>query len=88
MSMRVFAGLEASYRSLAATPELRHFDFYVLSDTSDPERQVEEEVAWSQTCSAVNASVKYSTATDATISDERAATSRISCAGGDGIMIT
>ena len=51
---RVFAGLEASYRSLAATPELRHFDFYVLSDTSDPERQVEEEVAWSQTCSAVN----------------------------------
>ncbi len=50
---RVFAGLEASYRSLAATSKLRHFDFYVLSDTSDPETQVEEEVAWAQTCRAV-----------------------------------
>jgi membrane glycosyltransferase len=51
--VRVFAGLEASYRSLAATSELRHFDFYVLSDTSDPETQVKEEVAWTQTCRAV-----------------------------------
>jgi membrane glycosyltransferase len=50
---RVFAGLEASYRSLAATSELRHFDFYVLSDTSDPETEVEEEFAWAQTCRAV-----------------------------------
>ena len=50
---RVFAGLEASYRSLAATPELAHFDFFVLSDTSDPEQQVEEEVAWARTCHAV-----------------------------------
>jgi membrane glycosyltransferase len=45
---RLFAGLEASYRSLARTSELRHFDFYVFSDISDPERQVEEEVAWAQ----------------------------------------
>ena len=50
---RVFAGLEASYRSLAATSELRQFDFYVLSDTSNPETQVEEEIAWAQTCRAV-----------------------------------
>ena len=50
---RVFAGLEASYRSLAATSELRQFDFYVLSDTSDSETQVEEEIAWAQTCRAV-----------------------------------
>jgi membrane glycosyltransferase len=50
---RVFAGLEATYRSLAATSELRHFDFYVLSDTNDPERQVEEEIAWAETCRAV-----------------------------------
>jgi len=34
--------------ALAATSELRHFDLYVLSDTRDPERQVEEEVAWAQ----------------------------------------
>jgi len=50
---RVFAGLAASYRSLAATSELHHFDFYVLSDTGDPEKQVEEEIAWAQTCRAV-----------------------------------
>jgi membrane glycosyltransferase len=50
---RVFAGLEASYRSLAATSQLRHFDFYVLSDTGDPEKQVEEEIAWAQTCREV-----------------------------------
>ena len=51
---RVFAGLEASYRSLAATSELHQFDFYVLSDTSDSETQVEEEIAWAQTCRAVH----------------------------------
>jgi membrane glycosyltransferase len=50
---RVFAGLEASYRSLAGTSKLGHFDFYVLSDTGDPERQVEEEIAWARTCRAV-----------------------------------
>ena len=50
---RVFAGLEASYRSLAATSELRQFDFYVLSDTNNSETQVEEEIAWAQTCRAV-----------------------------------
>ena len=50
---RVFAGLEASYCSLAATSELSHFDFYVLSDTGDPEREVEEEIAWAKTCRAV-----------------------------------
>ena len=50
---RVFAGLEASYRSLLATSEFSHFDFYVLSDTNDPETQIEEEVAWAQTCRAV-----------------------------------
>ena len=44
---------EGSYRPLAATSELRHFDFYVLSDTSDPETEVEEEFAWAQTCRAV-----------------------------------
>jgi membrane glycosyltransferase len=42
---RLFAGLEALP---AATSELRHFDFYVFSDTRDPDRQVEEEVAWAQ----------------------------------------
>jgi membrane glycosyltransferase len=51
---RVFAGLEATYRSLGATGRLEEFDFYVLSDTRDPERQVEEEAAWADVCRAVD----------------------------------
>jgi membrane glycosyltransferase len=51
---RVFAGIEASYRSLAATGRLGQFDFYFLSDTSDPEQQVEEEFAWARICQIVD----------------------------------
>ncbi|MGE5302401.1 MAG: glucans biosynthesis glucosyltransferase MdoH [Alphaproteobacteria bacterium] len=47
---RVFAGVEATYRSLAATRHLAHFDFFILSDTSDSEQQVEEEMAWAELC--------------------------------------
>jgi len=50
---RVFAGVEASYRSLADTRQLENFDFYILSDTGDPEKQVDEEIAWAQLCQAV-----------------------------------
>jgi len=50
---RVFAGVEATYRSLAATGKLDNFDFYFLSDSSDPEKQIEEEVAWARTCQRV-----------------------------------
>ncbi|MGH7872028.1 MAG: glucans biosynthesis glucosyltransferase MdoH [Candidatus Binatia bacterium] len=52
---RCFSGIEAIYRSLAATGALDHFDFYMLSDTGDPERQVEEELAWAETCRSLNA---------------------------------
>ena len=51
---RVFAAVEATYRSLAATGRLDVFDFYVLSDTRDPATQVEEGLAWADTCGAVN----------------------------------
>lgn len=50
---RVFAGVEATYRSLAATGHLDAFDFYVLSDTRDPETQHEEAIAWAEVCDAV-----------------------------------
>lgn len=33
---RVFAGLRATYESVAATGQLEHFDIYVLSDSYDP----------------------------------------------------
>ena len=43
---RVFAGLRATYESLARTGELDRFDFFVLSDSSDPDTCVAELDAW------------------------------------------
>ncbi|HEX3177642.1 MAG TPA: glucans biosynthesis glucosyltransferase MdoH [Methylomirabilota bacterium] len=51
---RVFAGVEATYRSLAATGHLEAFDVYILSDTRDPETQSEEALAWADVCDAVS----------------------------------
>jgi membrane glycosyltransferase len=50
---RIFAGVEATYRSLEATGHLGAFDVYVLSDTRDAAKQAAEEVAWAETCRAV-----------------------------------
>lgn len=43
---RVFAGLRATRESLARSGNLAHFDFYVLSDSSDPDLRVAESEAW------------------------------------------
>jgi membrane glycosyltransferase len=51
---RVFSGLRASYESLARTGELGHFDFFVLSDSSDPDMRVAETDAWLDMCRAVS----------------------------------
>lgn len=45
---RVFAGLAATFQSLARTGQGASFDFFVLSDTGDPQRQAEEEAAWAR----------------------------------------
>ena len=50
---RVFAGLRATYESLAKTGELRHFDFFILSDSSDLDNRVAERHAWLALCRAV-----------------------------------
>lgn len=50
---RVFAGLRAIETSLAACPEAGHFDFFVLSDSADPSRWVQEEEAWFDWCREV-----------------------------------
>ncbi len=47
---RVFAGLRAIYDSLKRTGALEHFDFFVLSDSSDPSTWVREEEAWLNWC--------------------------------------
>ena len=43
---RVFAGLAATYESLERTGSLQRFDFFLLSDTNDPDIWVREEVAF------------------------------------------
>ncbi|HWH67981.1 MAG TPA: glucans biosynthesis glucosyltransferase MdoH, partial [Candidatus Sulfotelmatobacter sp.] len=43
---RVFAGLKATYQSLEQTKLLQHFDFFLLSDTTDPDLWVREELAF------------------------------------------
>ncbi|AOW47449.1 glucan biosynthesis glucosyltransferase H [Acetobacter ascendens] len=43
---RVMAGLKAIYDSLQETGELSAFDFFILSDTTNPDVWVEEEVAF------------------------------------------
>jgi len=49
----VFAGLRATCESLAATGAAAHFDFFVLSDTNDPDARVAEQVAWTQLTDAL-----------------------------------
>lgn len=52
---RTFRGLENMFRSLAAQPGGTAFDFFVLSDSNDPDRWVEEENAWFRLCGRLNA---------------------------------
>ncbi|MCB1898564.1 glucans biosynthesis glucosyltransferase MdoH [Cognatazoarcus halotolerans] len=47
---RVFAGLRASYASLARSGDLEHFDFFVLSDSGDPDARAAEMEAWHRMC--------------------------------------
>jgi membrane glycosyltransferase len=52
---RVFAGLTATWRSLEATGRLAHFDFFVLSDTTDADVWVTEAALWHETCRGLDA---------------------------------
>jgi membrane glycosyltransferase len=51
---RVFAGVRATYESVAATGFRDRFDFFVLSDSSDPDTLVAERQAWLDLCTAVD----------------------------------
>ncbi|XXF77962.1 glucans biosynthesis glucosyltransferase MdoH [Myxococcaceae bacterium GXIMD 01537] len=51
----VFAHVQATYESLAATGHLDAFDFYVLSDSTRAEAWVAEELAWAELCRALGA---------------------------------
>lgn len=45
---RSLGGLSAVYRSLERTGQLEHFDFYILSDSRDPDIWLQEQAAWAQ----------------------------------------
>nr|WP_314477036.1 glucans biosynthesis glucosyltransferase MdoH [uncultured Pseudomonas sp.] len=47
---RVFAGLRATFESVAASGNLDRFDFFVLSDTNDTDIAVAEQQAWLDVC--------------------------------------
>jgi membrane glycosyltransferase len=44
--VRVCEGLRATYESLEKTGRLERFDFFILSDSTDPDKRVEEERRW------------------------------------------
>jgi membrane glycosyltransferase len=52
---RVLAGLEATFRSLRETGALAHFDFFLLSDTTDPEIAAAERSGWAALCHRLGA---------------------------------
>jgi len=52
---RVFEGLRAMYRSIEQTGRLSQYDFFVLSDSDDPNKWIEEEVAWMELCRQLDA---------------------------------
>ena len=49
----VFAGLRATAESLARTDSAERFDFFVLSDTNDPDTRAAEQAAWTQLTQAL-----------------------------------
>ena len=49
----VFAGLRATYESVARTGDLDRFDFFVLSDSYQSDTCAAEVAAWSRLCQAV-----------------------------------
>jgi len=52
---RVFEGVRAVYNSLMKTGRVESFDFFILSDSDDPNKWIEEEAAWLELCRQHNA---------------------------------
>jgi membrane glycosyltransferase len=51
---RVFEGLRVIFRSMQATGRLEHFDFFILSDSNQPNQWIQEELAWVELCKQVD----------------------------------
>ena len=52
----VYGGLRATYESLARTGAMGGFDFFILSDTNQPDIKAAEQAAWTDLVSALQAS--------------------------------
>lgn len=52
---RVLEGVRTMYNSLQKTGQLEHFDFFVLSDSDDSNKWIEEEAGWLELCRQLNA---------------------------------
>jgi membrane glycosyltransferase len=52
---RFFSGIETTYKALEATGQLEHFSFFILSDSTDPNRWIEEENRWLDLTQKLNA---------------------------------
>ena len=52
---RIMAGIQAVWRSLARLGAADRFDIHILSDSSDPDRWVQEESAWNRLCTELSA---------------------------------
>jgi membrane glycosyltransferase len=52
---RVSKGIENMWRSLKTTGQIGHFDFYLCSDSTDPDHWIEEECAWLHLCQKLDA---------------------------------
>jgi membrane glycosyltransferase len=50
----VFGSIRSLYDSLRERGELDSFDFYILSDSTDPSKAVEEEFGWADICRQTN----------------------------------
>lgn len=46
--VRVLEGLRTTYESLKRTGEVERFDFFILSDSTNPDKWIEEERRWSE----------------------------------------
>lgn len=52
---RVFEGVRSMFLSLKETGQIEHFDFFILSDSDDTNKWIEEEVAWLELCRQLGA---------------------------------
>jgi len=52
---RVYEGLRVMYLALANAGYISRFDFFILSDSTDPNKWIEEEVGWIDLCKQLSA---------------------------------